>query len=140
MLIVTNRPQAASVKRELHKALRACYTGLLTQEQLEATTGIPQATISRWVNDASTPDPYEIAAIEKACDEEAERRGDEVRRRPAGWVIRRAGLIAEVTTVPEAIGADRELNDDARAGLLRAYRGAVAKVRGLRTDDGGDDR
>lgn len=140
MLIATKRPRSESVERRLHAAIRACYAPLFTtQERLEDATGIPQQTISKWVRGVSTPDPYELAEIEQACDAEAVRRGEESLRRPLGWISRQAGLVAEVVTVPDAIVVDPELNDDVRLRLTRAYRGAVDHVRQVRKHDAGDD-
>lgn len=126
MLIVAKRPQPESVTKALASAIRACYSGLLTQEQLEERIGSPQQTISKWARGASAPNVLQTAAIEAACDAEAERLGDDARRRPPGWISIRAGLVANVTTVPEAIAVDPRLPDDhAKASVLAAYVGVI---------------
>lgn len=130
MLIATKRPRSESAERTLHIAIRACYSPLFTQEKLEEATGIPQQTISKWARGASVPNPYEIAAIEEACDAEALRLGDDALRRPLGWIGRQAGLIAEVKTVPEAIAMDPALTDASRRLILRYYDSTVEEFKG----------
>lgn len=103
----------------LHEAIRACYTGRATQEQLEELTGIPQQTISRYARGTTEPSPSAIQQIEAACD------------RPAGWIYVHAGLVADVRSVLEAIAMDPALDDHGRENLLLAYEGAVNAARSL---------
>lgn len=68
--------------------------GNLTQDELAAKLNTDQGTVSRWENGKLRPDLNDIKAIEDAVGV------------PHGTVLRRAGYIAEVVTVEDALEAD----------------------------------
>jgi transcriptional regulator with XRE-family HTH domain len=116
MLIATSPPPAATEDApSIAQAIRACYAGRLKQEELAERTGIPQQTISRLARGDSSPKFQHLAALEDACG------------RPRGWILVKAGIVANVTTVPEAIALDPDLDDKARQILMDLYNGEVSR-------------
>lgn len=85
-----------------------------SQEKVQAVTGIPQVTLSRWENGAE-PSLDDIARLEEGLG---------VGR---GTILREAGYVTEKpTTVGEVIDSDPTLSDDVRALLWATYREAQA--------------
>jgi transcriptional regulator with XRE-family HTH domain len=112
----------------LHEAIRSAYQGRTRQEDLADAIGVDQGTVSRWSNGKSVPNVLQQAEIERLSG------------RPVGWISVQAGLIDEVTTVPEAIALAPELDDTGRAAVLAAYHGVVSRYSALVVDqalDGG---
>lgn len=104
----------------LHEAIREAFSGVgLTQAQLAQRMGVDQTTVSRLANgrwgEQGGPAPDVLARIEDAAG------------RPRGWILVRAGYIADVATVPEAIAMDSRLTADARRMVLRVYESAVSE-------------
>lgn len=109
-----SRSAENDVRRErLVEAIRACCAGRATQDELAERTGISQSTASNYLSGKSVPNALVLNAIERACD------------RPDGWISIRAGLVADVKTVPEAIAIDPDLTDVGRDALMDAYRAGV---------------
>jgi transcriptional regulator with XRE-family HTH domain len=107
-------PPRDGPRERLVDAIRDCCAGRATQDELAERTGISQSTASNYLAGKSVPNPITLNLIEQACG------------RPAGWVVVRAGLVADIRTVPEAIAMAAELrNDNDRASLLDVYYGLV---------------
>ncbi len=104
---------ATSEAPSIGAAIRACRAGRLTQDQLAEKTSFGQSTVSQWERDKSTPDAYQLRAIEDACD------------RPHGWILVQAGFVADHTSVLQAIEMAPELTDSQRRALRDAYFGLV---------------
>lgn len=96
----------------LGQAIRAAM-GAMTQAELARAVGRDQTTISLWCSDSTRPSLEQLRAIELACD------------RPIGSILRAAGYVDEVVTVPDAIRADPALSDEGRRMLLAVYDAAV---------------
>ena len=91
----------------------------MTQKQVEAATGIPQVTLSRWENGAQ-PSLDDIARLED---------GLELTR---GTILREAGYVeAAPGTVAEVIDSDPTLAERLRPLVWSTYREAQALSRDL---------
>lgn len=108
--------QRPEMKKRLGEAIRACRLGHATQDEIAERTGIGQSTLSAYEQGKSVPNVLQLYAIEAACN------------RVAGWIVVRAGLVAEVKTIPEAIAVAPELSDGARKALLSLYEGVLEGV------------
>lgn len=103
------RLDAGVARERLVEAIRACCDERANQDQLGERTSFSQSTASNYLAGKSIPGPLAINEIERACG------------RPDGWIAVRAGLVAEVKTVPEAIAMAPGLADDDRDALLDTY-------------------
>jgi transcriptional regulator with XRE-family HTH domain len=81
----------------------------LRQEDIAAITGKDQTTVSRYLRALSLPDLEFL------------RRYEEYLGLPRGTFAARAGYVAQLHTLPDAITTTPELNPDDRDSLLDAY-------------------
>ena len=104
------------VAETIGRSVRAAYTGRMTQVELGDAIGRDQSSVSQLVNGRRGVSIGELLAIEAACG------------RPAGWVLRHAGLVdGGPCDVLSALEADPALSDAARAALRAAYLGVVER-------------
>lgn len=95
--------------------VRARREAGLTQSDLAARLGVDQRTVSR-LEAGRRPYVDQVLAIDAACG------------RPAGWILRSAGLIDEISgeTAEAAIDQDPLLTEHWRALVLASYRAAAS--------------
>lgn len=86
--------------------------GDLTQAQLADAVNTDQGTVSRWENGNLRPELDDLRAIEDAAGV------------PHGTILRRAGYVAEIKTVRDALEADRTIPRAAIPYLLDAVEAA----------------
>lgn len=109
----------------LGEAIRRCYEGKFTQDQLAKAIDESQPSISRWARGEVEPTPSDIWNIEQACG------------RPPGFVLRLAGYVEEASSVEGALGIDDTLDDDGRRYVLAVYREAQRLASGGRDEPEG---
>jgi transcriptional regulator with XRE-family HTH domain len=91
----------------LGDVLRRTYReAALTQGELAQAVGVSQSTVSDWVNGRSAPSVLQVVQLDRAC------------KRPAGYIMRRSGLIDD---------PDADLIDDLRV-LLGESAAGMANV------------
>jgi len=101
----------------LAAAIRSTRTAAgLSQLRLGELAGLGQDKISRYETRRNEPGLAALFAIDRACG------------RPAGTVLRRAGLIDDLPpTTEELLKADRDLRADDAESLIRFYSLAVGR-------------
>lgn len=116
---VRNRaPRGVLVAPPLASAIRAAYTGRLTQTELASVLGVAQNTISRWSTGEVEPRLDDIAAIEDACG------------LARGHILRAAGYVATSSNPEDAVAADHRLDPARRDLLVAAYLAALEQAAG----------
>jgi transcriptional regulator with XRE-family HTH domain len=96
---------AVTLAEKLGDAVRRTYRDAnITQGELAKAIGVSQSTVSEWVNGRSAPSAIQIVQVDEACG------------RPAGYTMRRAGLLNPVT---------EEVAQEAQASRPQSVRPAV---------------
>lgn len=109
------RKRSQPTARELGRALRSAR-GDATQAAIAQAIGVDQPSVSRWERGEASPSLDQIAAYEEAAG------------RPRGYVLVAAGYVDDVPSVERALAADRDLDDEQRAFVLRAYHAARVRL------------
>ena len=100
----------------LAHAIRAAYSGRLTQRELAGHLGVAQNTVSRWATGEVEPRLDDIAAIERACG------------LVPGHVLRAAGYVADDLDPMAVVASDHRLDNPRRELLLATYRAALEQA------------
>lgn len=110
--------EAAQVRRRLSDAFRRAYeTTGMSQVQLADRIGTEQATVSKWARGINAPPLEVLPLVDQACGQ------------PVGYVLRLAGLVADVIDARTAILTDEALPEDHRLVLVALYDNLVKAAR-----------
>lgn len=100
-------------RQALAAAIRAAYTGRLTQRELAGHLGVAQNTVSRWATGEVEPRLDDIAAIEVACG------------LVNGHILRASGYVDDDVDPVSVVASDHRLDNGRRELLLATYAAAL---------------
>lgn|GEM_PF-1979164 len=107
-------------RQALAEAIRAAYSGRLTQRELAGHLGVAQNTVSRWATGEVEPRLDDIAAIEVACG------------LVNGHILRSSGYVDDDFDPMTAVASDHRLDNARRELLLATYAAALEQSSGRR--------